>query len=90
MVPEVAYRIAHLYGSESYNGGLKYFMVLREPVSRAISSWLFKFDGKCFVFFKGGKGGGCLIYGIHVPIVQFTKMVGVVEVEVVVVNSVLV
>lgn len=39
---EVAFRIANIYGSASYDGSLKYLVFLRDPVRRAISSWEYK------------------------------------------------
>ena len=44
IVTEVAHRIHKLYGESSYDGSFKYFISLREPVARAISSWEYKFD----------------------------------------------
>lgn len=39
---EVPFRIAMLHGKESFDSTLKYLVALREPVSRAVSSWIFK------------------------------------------------
>ena len=48
-MPEVPYRIMERYGKTAFDGTLKYFVLLREPVARTISSWEFKFDRECFL-----------------------------------------
>eukprot|EP00752_Nemacystus_decipiens_P004361 g3985.t1 len=44
VVPEVPYRIRRIYGNSSFDGDTKYFVLLREPVARAISAWEFRFN----------------------------------------------
>ncbi|CAM9239969.1 unnamed protein product [Scytosiphon promiscuus] len=41
---EVPYRILDIYGDAARNGSNKYLVQLRDPVTRAISSWQRKFD----------------------------------------------
>lgn len=48
---EVAFRLAKIYGRASYDGSLKYLVMLRDPVRRAISSWEYKVASKCRGFF---------------------------------------
>ncbi|CAN0436165.1 unnamed protein product, partial [Hapterophycus canaliculatus] len=43
---EVPYRILDIYGEAARNGSNKYLVQLRDPVTRAISSWQRKFDLK--------------------------------------------
>lgn len=49
---EVAFRLAKIYGSASYDGSLKYLVMLRDPVRRAISSWEYKIASKCRGVFR--------------------------------------
>ncbi|CAM9312319.1 unnamed protein product [Ectocarpus fasciculatus] len=46
ILADVPYRIKEMYGKASYDGTVKYIAVLREPVTRTISSWQFKYDLK--------------------------------------------
>lgn len=73
MVPEVPYRIADLYGSAAYDGSLKYMLVLREPVARAISSWFFKFDRELCSFVLFWRSG-MNIHTVSVSILLYTAL----------------
>lgn len=52
---EVPYRILDIYGDAASNGSNKYLVQLRDPVTRAISSWQRKFDREICAW-GGGRG----------------------------------
>lgn len=46
---EVPFRILERYGKHAFDGSIKFIVLLREPVSRMISSWQYKFDSEAHV-----------------------------------------
>lgn len=68
MMAEVPYRILDRYGAAAFEGGVKYVVLLREPVARTISSWEFKFDCECF-FRDGGVCCCCCCCDVGVVVV---------------------
>lgn len=58
IMEEIPYRILNSYGREATDGTVKILVSVREPASRTISSWEYKYNSESYVcsFLRGWEG----------------------------------